>query len=187
MTQRRRRISYLNAIAVFVLSACAAQTPVNSRLDTSGLTIVTLDDAVVLARPVRQITAAARDYAYIGPVEINRMGNRDHYLWVGLASTVDRAFADVAPAGASSLALLVDGQPMKLPLSEWSMTLDEPPYRSTVPIYATFSAHASLDQIQRIASANSVAVHIVTDSGQTTHYQRWHGAWQEWSVLSNAE
>lgn len=187
MTQRRSQLVYVHALVALVLSACATHAPVISRLDTSGLTVVTLGDAVVLARPVRQITAAARDYAYIGPVEINRMGNRDHYLWVGLASTVDRALADVAPEGASTLALLVDGQPMRLPLSEWRMKLDESPYRSTVPIYATLSAHASLDQIQRIASADSVAVHIVTNTGQTTHYQRWHGAWESWSALASAE
>ena len=181
----RSRSLFVYALAALVMSACGTQPPIVSRLDTSGITIVTLDDAVVLARPVRRITAAARDYAYIGPVQINRMGNRDHYLWIGLASTVDRAFADVSPAKVSTLALLVDGQPMTLPLKEWSMKLDESPYESTVPIYAALSAHASLDQIQRIASANTVAVHIVTDSGQSTRYQRWHGAWQAWSGFTD--
>lgn len=187
MAQSQCQIWCLQALAALVLSACASQPPVVSRLDTSGLTVVTLQDAVVLARPVRQIAGAARDYAYIGPVEINRMGRREHFLWVGLASTVDRALADVSPAGVRTLALIVDGQPMTLPLRKWSMKLDESPYRSTVPVYATHSAHASLDQIQRIASADSVAVHIVTDSGQTTRYQRWHGTWQAWSGLASAD
>ena len=81
----QRRMAFFVAVVVLAVSACTAQEPLATRLDTSGLTVVTVDEPVVLARPVRQLTVAARDYAYIGPVQINRMGNRDHYLWVGTA------------------------------------------------------------------------------------------------------
>ena len=187
MNRTRHQLYCFVVIVVLAISACTAQSPLTTRLDSSGLTVVALDEAIVLARPVRQLTVAARDYAYIGPVEINRMGNREYFLWVGLASTVDRKFADASPADADMLALIVDGQPMKIPLGEWNMTLDESPYRSTVPLYATHAAHASLDQIERIASANSVAVHIITSSGRTTQYQRWRGDWQTWSALADAD
>ncbi len=181
----QRRMAIFVAVVVLAVSACTAQEPLATRLDTSGLTVVTVDEAIVLARPVRQLTVAARDYAYIGPVEINRMGNRDHYLWVGLASTVDRKLADATPLEADSLALVVDGQPMILPLRELNMTLDNLPYRSTVPLYATLFAHASLDQIERIAAAYSVDLYIVTSTGGTDHYQRWRGDWHAWSALAD--
>ncbi len=175
------------AFAVFAMFACTTQTPVTSRLDSRGLTVVALDDAIVLARPVRRLTVAARDYAYIGPVEINRMGQRDHYLWLGLASTVDRAFADVSPADAELLAILVDGQPMILPLTKWSADLDRPPYATVVPVYATLSARASLDQIQRIADATSIEVHIISNSGVAARYRMWQGAWSSWSLFGRAD
>ena len=170
-------------IAVLALSACSTHTPAISRLDSSGLTVVTLRNPIVLARPVRQIAVAARDYAYVGPVELNRMGMRDYYLWVGLATTVDRALADVTPASADALALIVDGEPMTLSLAQWNTSLDEPPYRPPLPLYASLAARASLDQIQRIASARSIEVHLISDTGRTARYQRWTGAWPSWSAL----
>lgn len=175
------------AIAALATFACSSQPPVTSRLDSGGLTVVALNDAVVLARPVRQLTVAARDYAYIGPVEINRMGQRNYYLWLGLASTVDRALADVSPADAESLAILVDGQPMILPLTNWGADLDRPPYETGVPVYAKMSARASLDQIHRIGEATSVEIHIVSSSSSADRYRVWQGAWSSWSLFGKTE
>ena len=186
MNAKPVRISCALAVVAITVCACAAHAPVATRLDSSGLTIVTLHQAVMLARPVPQIAVAARDYAYIGPVEINRMGHRDHYLWVGLASTVDRRFADASPEDADSLALLVDGQPMVLALSDWNVTLDQLPYSATVPLYATLSGHASLDQIERIAAANFIDVHVVTRDGKSVKYERWRGDWKAWSTLGDS-
>ena len=190
MTGKANRFTNRNtiaAIAVLGISACTTQTPVTSRLDSSGLTVVALDDAIVLARPARKLTVAARDYAYVGPVEINRMGQREHYLWLGLASTVDRAFADAPAADAELLAILVDGQPMTLPLTDWSAELDRAPYETVVPLYATLSTRASLDQIQRIAGATSIEVHIISNTRPAAQYRMWQGAWSSWSLFGRAE
>ncbi len=190
MTQKAIRLSYrstIAAIAVLAISACTTQTPVTSRLDSSGLTVVALNDAIVLARSARQLTVAARDYAYVGPVEINRMGQREHYLWLGLASTVDREFADLPPVGAESLAILVDGQPMMLPLTDWITELDRSPYETAVPLYATLSARTSHDQIQRIAAAKSIEVHVISNTGPAARYRMWQGAWSSWSLFGRTE
>ena len=77
----------LAALAALV-QGCAAEMERSSRLDSSGLTVATEASAVVFANPVRTFAAGARDYAYLGPVEINRMGDRQYFLWVGLASTI---------------------------------------------------------------------------------------------------
>ncbi len=175
------------ALAAASMSGCAANSKATSRLDRNGLTVVTLDEPIVLARPVRQLAAAARDYAYLGPVEINRMGNRDYFLWVGLASTIDRELIGVSPAQVQELAVLIDGSPMLLPLVYWSTDLEQSPYETAAPLYATFAAHASLDQIRRISSAESVEVHLVSASGTTRRYQKWQGDWSSWSKLVAAK
>ncbi len=190
MTTGLLRFTFLIVIAALaapVLSGCAARTNLTSRLDSNGLTVVTLDEPIVLARPVRQLAAAARDYAYLGPVEINRMGNRDYFLWVGLASTIDRELVGVSPAEVQELAVLVDGWPMLLPLVHWVADLEQSPYETAAPLYATFAAHASLDQIRRISSAESVEVHLVTESGVTRRYKKWQGDWSSWSLLVATE
>lgn len=185
MTRRPERRACLIAIALLTISACASQSPVASRLDSSGVTIVTLDEAIVLSRPILHLTASARDYAYLGPVEINNMGSLDHYLWVGLATTVDRALVGSYPPDAHALAILVDGQPMVLPLTEWHTGLDQPPYETVLPLYAILAARASLDQIQRVAGGGSVEVHLISESAVTAHYRVWQGRWPSWSLFGN--
>ena len=169
------------------LAACAAEPPVLSRLDSSGLTIVTLDDALVLSRPAHGIAAVVQDYAYVGPVRVNRMGDIDNYLWIGLASTVDRAFANADRAHAIAFVLLIDGQPMLLELEEWGTTLDRSPYATVAPVYATYAARASLDQIDRIAAATTVEALFVTESGMAERYRAWQGNWGTWTLFVNAD
>lgn len=146
--------------------------------------MVTLTEAVVFARPVRTLAAGARDYAYIGPIEINRMGDRQYYFWIALASTVDRGLAGLVPMDADTVVLLVDESPMVLPLVEWDTTLDIPPYDSTAPIYATLAVHTSLDQIHRIANASAVELHVAADAGSTARYRRWQGTWTTFTELA---
>lgn len=166
-----------------MLIGCSAEPPKTSRLDSSGLTVVTQDSAIMVARPVRKLAAGARDFAYIGPVEINRMGHRDYYFWIGLASTVDRDLVGLVPANAIALAVVVDDEPMILPLSEWATSLDVPPYQSTVPVYVTLMAQTSLDQIHRIAEAKSVEIHVIADTDTALRYQAWQGTWSAWSAF----
>lgn len=164
-----------------LLIGCSTEPPQTSRLDSSGLTVVTHDDTIVAARLARKLAAGARDFAFIGPVEINRMGHRDYYFWIGLASTVDRVVVGLAPANATALALVVDEEPMIMPLSRWDTSLDVPPYQSTVPVYEMLMAPTSLDQIHRIAAAKSIEIHIIADTESAVRYHTWQGTWSTWS------
>ena len=178
---------WICACLAVLLAGCTVGLPQTSRLDSSGLTVVTIHDAVMLARPVRTLAAGARDFAYIGPVEINRMGRRDYYLWIGLASTVDRDLVGAMPTDAVALAVFVDDEPMILPLSEWDTSLDLPPYQSTVPVYATLMASTSLDQIHRIAAAKSVELHLIAGTDNAHRYRAWQATWSSWSEFPNED
>lgn len=187
MTMQRAVNTAFAAAVCLLLSACASDPPVVSRLDSSGLTIVTLDDALVLSRPAHSVAAVVQDYAYIGPLRVNRMGKIDNYLWIGLASTVDRTFVDAGREQAVTLALLIDGQPMLLELDTWSTSLDSSPYATVAPLYATYAARASLDQIERIAGATNVEALFVTEHGTVERYRAWEGDWGNWTLFVNAE
>lgn len=169
------------------LTGCSTDPVQTSRLDSSGLTIVTHHDAITLARPVRTVAAGARDFVYIGPVEINRMGHRDYYFWIGLASTVDRDLVGLVPDNATTLALVVDDEPMILPLSEWDTSLDVPPYQATVAVYAALMAPTSLDQIHRIAAADSVEIHVIADTQSAVRYRAWQRTWSTWSQFPDED
>lgn len=162
------------------MTSCAKFPVEHSRLDSSGVTVVTLDEAILLAHTLPRVASGARDYAYIGPVEINRMGYRDYYLWVSLASTIDREFLGLTPTDATELVLLVDNEPMQFPISAWNTDLDVPPYASTAPVYATLEVSTTLDQIHRIAAAETIELHFIESTNANSQYEYWNGDWAEW-------
>ncbi len=165
------------------LSSCAKFPVEHSRLDSSGITVVTLADAILLAHTLPRVAAGARDYAYIGPVEINRMGNRDYYLWVSLASTIDREFLGLTPVDAIELVLVVDDEPMEFPIGTWNTDLDVAPYESTAPVYATLEVSTTLDQIHRIAAAETIELHLIAATNANSQYQFWKGDWAGWQEV----
>jgi len=175
----------LTALSVALLAAGCAGTPSPvSRLDSSGLTVVAQSEAVLLTSSVPELTLTAKDFAVIGPVEINRSGALDFYLWLGLGSSVDRKRQGLDPPEAKSLAVLVDGEPMLFPLTDWPIGLDAPPYDAPTPIHSTLAARASLDQIHRIAAADDVEVHLVAQTGRAARYRLWKGRWSAWTTFS---
>ncbi|MDH3439550.1 MAG: hypothetical protein OEM63_02270 [Gammaproteobacteria bacterium] len=162
------------------LAGCAAEFTSPSRLDSSGLTVVTESAAVVFANPARTLASGARDYAYLGPVEINRMGHRQYYFWVGLASTIDQDYLQRDLPNADTLVLIVNGEPMSLPLSEWQTDLDVPPYESSAPVYRVFSADTSISQIHRIADAEFVELYLLAGDELDARYLPWDRLWTGW-------
>jgi hypothetical protein len=175
---------YLRAVTCLgllcLLPGCAADLQSPSRLDSSGLTVVTEPAAVVFANPSRTLATGARDYAYLGPVEINRMGRRQYYFWVGLASTIDQDYVQRELPDVDTLVLIVNGEPMLLPLSEWQMDLDAPPYQSSAPVYAVFSAATSISQIHRIADAEFIELYLVDGDDLDARYLPWDRLWVAW-------
>lgn len=172
--------AHILLLLTVALSGCARTSLEHSRLDSSGVTVVTLDHSLMLSHSLPTVAAGVRDYIYIGPVEINNMGNREYYLWVSLASTIDREFVGLSSKDASELVLLVDDEPMQFSVVRWRTKLDTPPYVSSTPVYATLEAKTTLDQIHRIAAAETVELHLIADTKVGALYQYWNGDWAEW-------
>jgi hypothetical protein len=165
------------------ICGCANEPPLQSTLDDQGQTWVTADLVVTLARATPRFSAAARDYAYIAPVERNEMGARRHYLWLGLATTVDREWNWAAPTEAVTLVLLLDGQPIALPLAAWDADIATLPQDTPAPVYHTQRASVTLDQLERFANAQSIEMQLVAADGATTSYALWDGAWSDWRAF----
>ena len=179
----KRTVSVLQLlIAALVLVGCASAPNREVRFhEESGVTWASMDEAIVLARSAPQYTVAARDYIYLGPVETNRLGELEHYLWLGSASTVDRELRGESAPDSATLVLVVDGTPIALPLTTWEAEFETSPYEAQVPITGAQGARVSLDQIQRIARAESVEVRVVSEGDSSVRYELWHGSWPSWT------
>jgi len=165
------------------LAGCASDDALRSGLDDRGRTWTSLDATVTLARAAPRFSNAARDYLYVAPVESNNGGARRHYLWVGLATTVDRAWPWAVPADAVTLLLTLDGTPLTLPLVEWETPDGAALYKTAAPVYRVRRASVSLDVLERIAAATEIEAQVVASDGSTARYELWSGRWSDWSAF----
>jgi len=180
---RRRLLLSAVGAGLLVLAGCASRQPLRSQLDETGRTWVSMEVPVALARPAPRFSHAARDYLYLAPVEANNAGKRQHYLWVGLGTTVDRRWPWAAPPDVETLVIVLDGTPLTLPLEPWGAQRGETLYKPPAPTYAVRRASVSLDELARIAAATSVEAQVVTSDGAALTYDLWSGAWSGWSAF----
>lgn len=172
------------AAAVLILSGCAATQSLEPRFDNStGVTWTTLSDPIALAHANPQLSTAARDYLYVGPIEMNERGTREDFLWFGLATTVPDVFSADFASMPKSLVLEVDGLTFELPVLEWEEPL---PYETPATVTHSVAARVSLDQIGLIAGAQDVSVELLHEDGSTVAYEHWNGAWIDWVDFRDA-
>lgn len=181
MNQPARSLSTLLGIAL--VCGCARIDRVESTLDMrTGITWSALEQPVAMAHDMPALSTAARKYMYLGPVEMNDMGARQNFLWLGMGATLERVIIDGDPVP-QALLLEVDGTPFELPLTEWDSDI---PYSAPAPIRRSLKARVTLDQIVRIASATSVRAVVVLPDGSTEPYEHWNGMWSGWTEFRDA-
>ncbi|HUO67766.1 MAG TPA: hypothetical protein VMV37_09530 [Gammaproteobacteria bacterium] len=182
---RARNVSSLLTTIAFVaalvaLAGCGSQTRVvRERLDElSGTTVLAGVEPMVFARTQPQYSRSGRDYLYLGPVETNRQGVHEYYVWVGVATTLDRGYL-VPPAGEPERVFIdVAGEPMELVLRPWREREpglhDARVYGTPVRLGAELAARVTLDQITKLAGEPLLSVRVVDRDGATREYYRWH-------------
>jgi hypothetical protein len=169
----------LAVAALALLAACQHGGGVaRERLDEkSGVTVIADTLPIVFARTETRFSRSGRDYLYLGPVETNRQGVREYYLWVGVASTLDRGY--IAPESALPDRVIVDvgGTPMELELRPWSEREpslgDARVYHTAVALQAALAARVTLDQLDLLARSSPRSLRVSGGGGEERFYFRW--------------
>ena len=170
--------SIFSSIALTILlAACGSSGQfIEQTLDpVTGVTVLRSTAPVILYSDNSAYAAHARDYVYLGPVEVNRMGAHSYYLWLGIWSTMrseDRRSEQ--RDGFETVTLFVDGQPLLLELEGWtldSIGVTEPVYVKPVASAADAYYRVTVDQIRLIADAQDIELH--TGGPQLANYQPW--------------
>lgn len=176
------------AALIVLLTGCAAGTnqTLAPRVDeTTGETIVTLREAVVLSRPVPYLSTTARDFLYLGPVEVDRTGAQEFYLWVGVGSTVDRELAtDEALFTPEEITIFTDSTKQGFELETWHPNADVSPYAVEVPLHQSLRARVTLDELENIARAQSLEAVVSNAAGESARYSFWRGKMPSWSMIA---
>ena len=174
----RISINIVRSIALTaLLAACGSSGPLlEQTLDpVTGVTVLRSTAPVVLYSDNSAYAAHARDYVYLGPVEVNRMGKHSYYLWLGIWSTIrheDRLSAQ--RDGFESITLFADGEPLPLELEGWtldSIGVTEPVYVKPVASAADAYYRVTIDQIRLIAEAGDIQIRAGTAKPRS--YSLW--------------
>jgi len=161
---------------------------VAERLDpATGITYVVQRDALVFARGQPQYSRSARDYLYLGPVEINRQGRREHFLWVGLGTTIDRGYLAAGHDSGDVLYLEINGELMAFPLQPWQERAPDlghvEAYRPAVSISESLAAPVTLDQLGVLAATAWHDVYLAGEDQVVKRYVRWDEDSSAWSAF----
>jgi hypothetical protein len=109
----RRASLALTAVFVALGAGCATKGPtVSEYLDPhSGVTVRSMSSPFVYARDLDNANGDGRDFASVGAVEINEMGNRTYYLAAVSWSRVDQRSARAPRGEGADRLLLMTGNP----------------------------------------------------------------------------
>jgi hypothetical protein len=170
------------SVVLAVASGCAGHGSRLEQLDErSGITLVRGPEVLVYARTEPRYSRSARDYLYLAPIETNRQGLREYYLWVGVASTLDRGFIAPAADKPQTLYVEVEGEPIELPLKPWHelvvMGITKPAYSTAVPVREELAARVTLQQLTLIGAASPASIAVSAGEGAAPRtFGRWNGA-----------
>ena len=151
------------------LAACTISQPtVVEKLDEkTAVTITYGRTAMEMAPDTPFDPETQRDNVQIGAIEVNRIGTLRYYLWLGITEIVQVADADDHPEGFDSIALIVDDAEIRLDAYGWmadAIGASEPVYQKLFPTSAEAYYKITLDQIQLLASSDSVKLRTTGSS-----------------------
>ena len=103
--------------------------------------------------------AHARNYVSLGPMMVNRSGDYQYYLWLGIWNTNQTPNLEERSNGFDSIVIFVDGEPLVLELAGWtpaSVGASEAVYSQ--PVASALDAYYPLtfDQVRLIAFSNDI-------------------------------
>ena len=103
--------------------------------------------------------ANERDFVQMGAIEVNRMGTRQHYVWLGISDVEQMASADKHPEGYDSIILVAGDRSVRLEVLGWSpraIDASEPVYEKLFANSADAYYRITLDQIRLLSDPDQL-------------------------------
>ncbi len=165
---RMRAPSFLATAMAVVLAGCAGLStikPAEVLDEQTGVTVGALQEPIEFVEGAQNASLAATkraSFAYLGPVEWDRMGDITYGLWIHVAPGNDRQIGDLQAAGAVTLEL--DDGP--LVLAKMPPPGDgHGPYRPVVSWGQTGYFALDVDRLKRVAGSHKLVLAFRTDDG----------------------
>lgn len=161
---------------LLTLAACASQPgAIQNKLDpTTAVTITYSRTPMVFYRDDSGKAAFARNYLHLGPLEVNRAGTYQYFLWLGIWNTMQDAEPGEPRNGFESIVIYADGEPLALELTGWTpaaIGATEPVYVRPVASAADAYYEVTVDHLRLIAASEDVRVQSTGPDTRT--YELW--------------
>jgi hypothetical protein len=157
---------------------CGCGSPGSVILDTldpvTGITISHATVPLVFYRDRSARAAYARDYVNLGPLQVNRMGRRQYFLWAAVWSTLQNTHLANEQDGFETIIVFADGEPLELSSAGWTpqaIGASESVYVKPVASAAEAYYEVTVDQLRLIAEATDIR--LKTIGAQTRDYEPW--------------
>jgi len=168
----------LLAIAGTTVGCSGTTALVADKMDpVTGVTITSASKPLVFYRDRSAQAAYARDYIYLGPIEVNNMGQRNYYIWLGIWGTSDSTDKSAQLDDFESIVVFADGEPLSLDVKGWtpeSIGISTPVYAKPVASSTDGYYRVTIDQIRLIAEASDLEVRA--GSVRPQRYSPWNTA-----------
>ncbi len=149
------------ALVLALAAGCASNdTTTMQRLDPeTGVTITRATEPLVMYRDMSAYSAFGREYVYLGPIQVNNMGQREYYLWLGIWGSSDSADPGLRMNDFESVVLYADGEPLGLEIKGWtpgSIGASTDVYIKPVPSALDGYYRVTIDQMRLIAESRDL-------------------------------
>ena len=171
----RSRYSGL-ALLLFLIAGCVGPDSLAlERMDPlTGVTVTRAPEPMVMYRNLSGQSAFGREYVYVGPVQVNKMGQRSHFLWLGIWRTADASDPAQTIDDFETIVIYADGEPLSLEAAGWTpgaVGLSESAYAKPVASAVDGYYAVTIDQMRLIAESNDLELRA--GSLQPQRYVPW--------------
>ena len=169
------RTVYISFLLVLLVGCATSSQTVGEKLDpVTSATVMFSPTPLIMYRDDPAHAAHARNFVSIGPLEVNRSGQYQYFLWLGIWNTNHSASIDDHREGFDSILIFVDGEPLQLDVGGWTpeaIGASEPVYPK--PVASAIDAYypVTADQIRLIARSSSIELRTTGFSPRT--FEAW--------------
>lgn len=148
-------------LLISLLVSCASSSQViGEKLDPlTSATMTFSSTTMVMYRDDPGHAAQARNFVSLGPLEVNRRGSYQYFLWLGIWNTNHTVSIEDRRNGFESIVIFVDGEPLQLELSGWTpAAIGASEHVYPKPVASALDAYYRLtaDQIRLITESKDI-------------------------------
>ena len=141
--------------------------PVEMLDERTGMTVAALPQPLQLVQREVIVVGRRPSFAYLGPVEWNRMGSITQGLWLHLAQGQDQPLADIK--GRETLSLSLDDGALELRPAT-APALGTEPYRPPVPWGQSAYYGLTVHELRRLAASSHIVLRCLAADGSTVSF-----------------